>query len=137
MSTATVPNPTAASAPPRTAVTWFEIPTTDLSRACMFYNTILETNLRKEESGDEAMCIFPSAPTGIRGALVQRQFMKPTVDGTVVYLCCDGQLEAVLSRVTRAGGVIIVPRTEIPGGLGFFACIRDSEGNQVGLHSAS
>jgi predicted enzyme related to lactoylglutathione lyase len=28
-----------------------------------------------------------------------------------------------------------VPRTELPDGIGFFAQIRDSEGNRVGLFS--
>jgi predicted enzyme related to lactoylglutathione lyase len=30
---------------------------------------------------------------------------------------------------------VLVPRTEIPGGFGYFACLQDSEGNHVGLHS--
>ena len=54
----------------------------------------------------------------------------------MVYLSCDGRLDAVLSKVVEAGGRVIVPRTPVPGGHGAFACMRDSEGNHVGLHTA-
>ena len=35
----------------------------------------------------------------------------------------------------RAGGKIAVPRTDLPGDMGSFAHIIDSEGNRVGLHA--
>jgi predicted enzyme related to lactoylglutathione lyase len=33
------------------------------------------------------------------------------------------------------GGEIIVPRTALPPGMGFYPKIRDTEGNVVGLHA--
>ncbi len=38
-------------------------------------------------------------------------------------------------RVEQAGGAVLLPRTELPDGMGVFAQIRDSEGNRVGLYS--
>ena len=66
---------------------------------------------------------------------MQRAQHKPSTDGTIVFLNADGKLDASLERATKLGATILVPRTEIPGGFGFFACLQDSEGNQVGLHS--
>ena len=120
------------------AVAWFEIPSRDLSRAKRFYETILECTMQSEEFAhmEEEICIFPAEQTGVSGALVRRNFQRPGSEGTMVYLSCDGKLDAVLSKVTAAGGRVIVPRTPVPGGHGAFACMRDSEGNHVGLHTA-
>ena len=41
----------------------------------------------------------------------------------------------MLARVERAGGSIVVPKTDIGGDFGFFAHFVDTEGNKVGLHS--
>ena len=54
--------------------------------------------------------------------------------GVIVYLDADGTLDAGLARVERAGGQVILPKTDI-GPPGFIALVRDTEGNLVGLHS--
>jgi hypothetical protein len=122
----------------KSALAWFEIPSRDLDRAQRFYETILECTMQKDDFGskEDLMCIFPAEQTGVAGALVKRAFQRPGGDGTMVYLSCDGKLDAVLSRIEQAGGRVIIPRTPVPGGNGSFACMRDSEGNHVGLHTA-
>jgi predicted enzyme related to lactoylglutathione lyase len=122
----------------RSAVAWFEIPSRDLDRARRFYETILDCTMTKDDFGDpeDVMCIFPTEQSGVSGALVKRSFHRPTGEGTLVYLSCDGKLDAVMGRVEAAGGKMLVPRTPVPGGYGAFACIRDTEGNHVGLHTA-
>ncbi len=122
----------------RSAVAWFEIPSRDLDRAQRFYETVLGCTMKKDDFGsmDDVMCVFPAEQTGVSGALIKRSFQRPGSDGTMVYLSCDGKLDAVISRVEAAGGRVIVPRTPVPGGYGAFACMRDSEGNHVGLHTA-
>lgn len=57
---------------------------------------------------------------------------RPSPDGAIVYLDAPG-LDAVLSRVERAGGKVVMPRTDI-GEPGFIALVVDTEGNRVGLH---
>src|ERR1700757_2306393 len=42
---------------------------------------------------------------------------------------------AELPRVPKAGGEVLLPRTALPDGMGYFAQIRDTEGNRVGLHA--
>ena len=116
------------------AATWFEIPTTDLERATLFYELLLNDSLRRETFG-ETMHLFPAAATAVGGSLVRRDLQKPSASGTIIYLNCRTGLAAALERM-KAGrrGEVIIPITKIPGGLGHFAVIRDSEGNHVGLH---
>lgn len=116
------------------AVTWFEIPTTDFERATSFYEAVLGTGLRPFP-GPELCSMFPIADGGVGGCIVHRPQQKPAAEGTMVYLNVDGHLDRTLERATQQGSTVLVPRTEIPGGFGFFACITDSEGNHVGLHS--
>jgi predicted enzyme related to lactoylglutathione lyase len=115
------------------AINWFEIPCEDLDRATNFYETLLGSPMLRER--ETPMAFFSSEMTGTGGTLVKRPFQKPGRAGTMVYLNCDGQLDAVLSRVPKAGGLVLMPKTPVPGGQGHFACLRDSEGNHIGLHS--
>jgi uncharacterized protein len=119
----------------QTAINWFEIPCEDLDRAAQFYETLLNVKLLRTELDQNPMVIFSSEQTGANGNLVKRPFRKPGRGGTMVYLNCDGELDDVLARVPKAGGLVLQPKTPVPGGHGHFACLRDSEGNHVGLHS--
>lgn len=116
-------------------INWFEIPVTDLPRAQAFYEQILGQKLKAEVFGGMPMAIFPYGEKGVGGALAKMERRKPSSDGSLTYLNCNGALDAVLSRVASAGGRIVVPRTDI-GPPGFIAIILDCEGNSVGLHSA-
>jgi uncharacterized protein len=116
------------------AINWFEIPCEDLDRAANFYEKILGEKMNRA-SGDDPMAMFASHPAGTGGTLVKRALQRPGRAGTMVYLNCDGDLDGVLARIPAAGGLILYPKTEVPGGHGYFACVRDSEGNHIGLHS--
>jgi uncharacterized protein len=60
----------------------------------------------------------------------------PAATGTTVFLNCSPDLAPALARVEKAGGKLIVPKTQIPmQNAGYMAVIRDSEGNSIGLHS--
>jgi len=122
---------------PRNAINWFEIPTRNIDRSKQFYEAILEMPLARNDMGDYKMAIFPSDPQhGAGGCLAQGEGAVPGVEGgTMIYLNAEPSLDAVLSRVERAGGKIAIPRTEIGGDHGFFAHILDPEGNRVGLHA--
>jgi predicted enzyme related to lactoylglutathione lyase len=116
------------------AINWFEIPCADLDRATTFYETLLGAKMNRQNS-DDPMAIFPTDQTGTGGTLVKRAFQKPGATGPMVYLNCDGDLDDVLARVPKAGGLVLMPKTAVPGGYGHFACLRDTEGNHIGLHS--
>jgi predicted enzyme related to lactoylglutathione lyase len=116
------------------AVTWFEIPVMNMERAAAFYEAVLGTQLR-HWPGDEPTRMFPIGKDGVGGCLVERPGLNPVADGALVYLNADGKLAEALERAPQNGGVLVVPRTAIGGSFGFYAVIRDSEGNHVGLHS--
>jgi predicted enzyme related to lactoylglutathione lyase len=116
------------------AITWFEIPTIDFERATTFYETLLDTKLESYPGPDP--CNMFQNEGGVGGCIVQRAEFKPGADGSLVYLNVEGKLDATLKRAERLAVKVFVPRTEIPGGLGYYACVQDSEGNRVGLHSS-
>jgi predicted enzyme related to lactoylglutathione lyase len=115
---------------------WFEIPAAELPRAVEFYETVLGLELMPQSLGGQELAIFPRrADSGTTGAVVAAEGLKPSADGVVVYLNADPQLAQVLARVPKAGGEVLLPRTALPDGMGYFAQIRDTEGNRVGLHA--
>jgi len=116
------------------AITWFEIPTADIARAQQWYEHVLDLTLQPLPNGEPG-AFFPVQESGVAGALVQRTDAKPASHGTKVFLNADGKMDASLKRAEKLGARITVPRTEIAGGFGYFACLIDSEGNHIGLHT--
>jgi len=116
------------------AITWFEVPTTDIKRAVGFYETLLDKKLA-EFPGEEPCFMFPAEPGSVAGALIHRHSHNPASNGTMIYLNVDGELENVLARAHKIEGTVQLPKTQIPGGYGYYACVLDSEGNHIGLHS--
>jgi len=112
---------------------WFEIPTIDLERAARFYETVLGVSLKREDFGGTPMAMFPYTQGGNGGTLVHDVHRKPSPDGALIYLNAHGQLDACIQRVTKAGGAVIAPKTDI-GDPGYIAVFRDTEGNTVALH---
>jgi predicted enzyme related to lactoylglutathione lyase len=122
----------------KSAISWFEISTTDLDKAQTFYEAVLGRTLRREEMGPSSLAVFPydKAGGGVGGALLcDPSAPKPGSGGTLVYLDASPSLDAVLARVTPAGGQVALPRQALPPGMGFFAHIVDLDGNRVGLHA--
>jgi predicted enzyme related to lactoylglutathione lyase len=115
------------------AINWFEIPSTDLDRAATFYEKLFDRKIRREHFG-EPMAIFMSSKEGVGGTLVQRADQPPSDSGVLIYLNADGILADAVARVPKIGGKVLVPITEIPGGFGRYAVLRDTEGNRIALH---
>lgn len=124
----------------KNAISWFEIPTSDLARAQKFYEEIMEIKLTALDLDNIKMRMFPvqDPATGVGGALCYSPgFYKPsTTDGPIIYLNADPDLQRVLDKVEKAGGKIQVPKTEISKEYGFMAMFVDTEGNRIALHSA-
>jgi predicted enzyme related to lactoylglutathione lyase len=118
------------------AVAWFEIPVTDFERAKRFYSAIFDFEMPEMQMGPNRMgFLLHEQGKGIGGAIIAGENQKPAETGTVVYLAGGKDLKTVLGRVEKAGGKVAVPKTDIGGGMGFWAHFIDSEGNKVGLHS--
>lgn len=121
------------------AISWFEIPATDLDRAQKFYETIFGIKLDAIDMPNIKMRMFPldDPMNGVGGAVVDSGgFHKPSVtDGPLIYLNGNPDVQKVMDKVEAAGGKIMVPKTEISPEYGYMAVFIDSEGNRIGLHS--
>jgi predicted enzyme related to lactoylglutathione lyase len=120
-------------------VVWFELPVNNLHRAITFYEAVFGTKLATDERFPE-LAIFPRQhEAAATGALAETHDAKiegrPSTDGAVVYLNCDGELDAVLKRAQAAGGQLLQEVAQLPGGMGWIAQFRDLDGNRVGLHA--
>ena len=120
-------------------VVWFELPVNDLSRATSFYESVFATKMATDERFP-GIAMFPKRhETATTGALAVTHDAKhegsPSTDGAVVYLNCDGELDAVLKRAQAAGGQLLQEVAQLPGGMGYIAQFRDLDGNRVGLHA--
>jgi predicted enzyme related to lactoylglutathione lyase len=121
------------------AISWFEIPSTDLDRAQKFYEAIFDITLNPMDTPNIKMRMFPldDMMTGVGGAIVDSGgFHKPSAtDGVLIYLNGNPDVQNVLDKVEKAGGKIMVPKTEISPEYGFMGVFQDTEGNRIGLHS--
>jgi predicted enzyme related to lactoylglutathione lyase len=122
----------------KNAISWFEIPTTQLDAAQAFYEAVLGRAMRREPMGPSQGAVFAydNEADGTGGALMMGP-SAPQVSGggTLVYLDASPSLDAALNRVLAQGGSVALPRTALPPGMGFFAHINDLDGNRIGLHA--
>ena len=120
------------------AISWFEIPTTDINRAQAFYERIFDIQMIPLETPNIRMRMFPTDnPMNIGGALVHNaEFYKPSAtEGPLVYMNGNPDVQHVLDRVEASGGKILIPKTQISPEYGHMAAFLDTEGNRIALHS--
>ena len=122
------------------ALNWFEIPVNDFNRAKKFYESIFNYEMPESTMGDTRMGFFLyDMPAGkVGGAIVLNgEFYSPSENGSLIYLNAQPDLQIILDRVENAGGTILRPKTIISEeqNLGYWALLKDTEGNRVALHS--
>ncbi len=124
----------------KNAISWFEIPTTDINRAQKFYEQIFDIRMTPLDLPQLQMRLFPVTDmlNGIGGALCKSDgFHIPSEDkGPLIYLNANPDVQIILDRIMAAGGRITVPKTQISPEYGFMAVFIDTEGNRIALHSA-
>ena len=122
----------------KNAINWFEIPVTNYERAKKFYSTILDLEIidhhMPEKNMKYGMLPYDMENVGVGGAIVEMEEMKPSTDGSTVYLNGGEDLNVALNKVEAAGGKIFMPKMDIDEH-GFIAQFIDTEGNRVALHS--
>ncbi|MEO5947803.1 MAG: VOC family protein [Chitinophagaceae bacterium] len=123
----------------KNAISWFEIPTTDINRAQKFYETILGITLSPLDLPQIKMRMFPldDPMNGVGGALVDSGgFHKASAtDGPLIYLNGNPDVQLILDKVEAAGGKIVVPKTTISEEYGDMGVILDTEGNRIAFHN--
>jgi predicted enzyme related to lactoylglutathione lyase len=122
----------------KNAISWFEIPATDLDRAQKFYETIFDIKMIPMNMPQLQMRLFPTDdPMNVGGAICSSgDFYQPSAhSGPLVYLNGNPDVQLVLDKVKMAGGKIIIPKTQISPENGYMAVFLDTEGNRIALHS--
>ena len=120
------------------ALNWFEIPVNNFDRAKKFYETLFDYQMPENTMGSARMGFFlyDFQAGKIGGAIVYNpDLYTPNDNGSLIYLNCEPDLQITLDRVEKAGGRILKSKTLVAPGLGYWALIKDSEGNRVALHS--
>ncbi|MEJ7647077.1 MAG: VOC family protein [Chryseolinea sp.] len=113
---------------------WVEIPATDINRAKKFYSAILGgIQFHDMNAKGSKYALFPVDDKHNAGALVQGQYHKPSADGIVVYLDGGNDMDNILKHVEKAGGEVIMPKTNTGMEAGYVGMLIDSEGNRIGL----
>jgi predicted enzyme related to lactoylglutathione lyase len=115
-------------------IVWCDIPVLDLDRAIRFYASVLGGAVIKQEFPEATIGILPHGEGEVGGCLVVNGNDQPVEKGVMVYLNCNGRLDAAIEAASANGGKVLQPKHPI-GPFGFRAVILDSEGNRVALHS--
>lgn len=117
------------------ALSWFEIPVVDMTRAIAFYEAMLGVKLRQDVFAGVPNAFFPyEQKVGVGGALVCDAKRKPSSNGAIVYLPALDGVDKAAQRAKQAGGTVLAEKIDI-GDPGFIALVVDTEENQVGLHA--
>ena len=109
------------------AINWFEIPVENFERAKGFYENVLNAEMQTMdmEALGKKMAFFPSEMNaGVGGAIATAEGFKPSLNGSLVYLNGGDDLAEPLSRVSAAGGQVILINTDI-GPNGFIGIFID------------
>lgn len=121
------------------AISWFEIPATDINRAQKFYEAIFGITMTALDMPNMKMRMFPldDPMNGVGGTLVDSGgFHKPSAtDGPLIYLNGNPDVQNILDKVEAAGGKITMPKTQISPEYGDMAVFIDTEGNRIALHN--
>ena len=122
---------------PANAINWFEIPVDDFARAKKFYTQIFEYEMQEMDMGPVKLGMLPFeyGKDHVGGAISKADDFEPSRQGTLVYLHAGDDLSTVLGRIEKAGGKVLLGKTQITPEIGYFATFLDTEGNRVALHS--
>jgi predicted enzyme related to lactoylglutathione lyase len=129
----TNPAQTAPSVPPN-AITWFEIPVTNMKRSAELYARMIGRDLKVEDFGGVPHAVFTVSQTdvAVTGALVEDS-SRSRGAGVTIYLPV-ASVPAALARAVAAGAKVVKPVTDI-GPFGTIALLADLDGNVVGIHT--
>ena len=119
------------------ALNWFEIAVSDIGRAQKFYEMVFGITMEPMDFPQMQMRAFPADSMNGKagGAIVKSEMHTPSAAGAVIYLNANPDLSVALTRVEKAGGKVVMPKTHISEEIGYMAFFSDTEGNTVAMHS--
>ena len=114
----------------------FQIPVLDFDRAHKFYSELMGYELQVMETPDFKLGIFQfDQEKGVGGCIIHSEELKPSKNGTMVFLHTGNDLQPFVDRVKSSGGHVFTKKTQLGPGMGYYGIIEDTEGNRVGLYS--
>ena len=116
---------------------WLEIPARDIERALRFYTTLFELEpVKIVDDGPRrtATLVNTSDGRGTGISLNQTTNFEPGSQGVLIYMYAGDDLTESLNRVEAAGGKIVEAKTSM-GQAGYYATVKDTEGNVLALYS--
>lgn len=105
-----------------------EFPADDLARAQQFYGAVFGWQFRTVEGMDDYV-VYTAGPAELGGGIGLRGKTAP--EAVRNYLAVDS-IDDTIASATANGGSVVVPKTDI--GFGWYAAIKDTEGNELGLY---
>lgn len=133
------------------SLVWLEIPAADFKRAVAFYEALFNITLEVQQIYDKPMAFFTKEQLGIKGSIVEApghtgcNGMKPIFYVSVLYVALEtvqangGRIlqQPMLLRQTNSEGEVVIGTNRIDEQVGYYAKIKDSEGNELYLYSHS
>lgn len=113
------------------AFSWNELLTTDVAGAKAFYGELLGWTLQDDNSHGMEYTIAKMGETMIGGIMAIPPQAKGMPPAWGAYVTVDN-VDALIPRVEKLGGKIVVPPMDIPD-LGRFVVIQDPQGAVVSL----
>lgn len=113
---------------------WIDIPVKELDRAVKWYSAVLGCTVDVFDIGEDNKIGVLPHENGAGGCLVVEPGMQPSETGPLIYLRCEGRLDAAIAAVEPNGGRVLKPKISIAPH-GWRAVVLDSEGNRFALHS--
>lgn len=119
----------------------FEIPADDLARARKFYEETFgwQTKDWPMPDGSNYTALYTGPvdeqnmwkePGFINGGMFKRGGNFPVTGPTIAAVVEN--IDESLKKIEAAGGSVVMPKTEI-GGMGYYAYVKDTEGNVIGV----
>lgn len=136
---------TQTNEPMNKVFSYVAIPCTDFERAFKFYHEITDGLIQRNPNVPFPMAYFTDQDYNYVGHLFQLAQMKlqdgsvvelkPSGDGAIIYMEMAKDLNETLEKIKKAGGKVLMTKTLIAPGKGYWALFLDTEGNKLALHS--
>jgi predicted enzyme related to lactoylglutathione lyase len=106
-----------------------EIPADDTARARRFDESMFGWTFTQTPFGDYMTYKTPAGEAGVAGGMGKRGESAPR---TIRHYVGVASIDASAARAVELGGRVVEEKDEIPG-IGWWAVIADTEGNELGI----
>ena len=113
---------------------WFEIFVSDVEKAKDFYGDLFGWEYKLSEGDQSEYWTIFTGENSIGGGFMKKTSSEHGSQGVLFYVEVN-DIEATLNSAVEKGGKIETPKTLISPKSGYFALLRDSDNNIIGVWS--